>query len=110
MTAKAIEIAGAVAVFDPHIAADDPAQFPEALQKRRVASLVFRIVRRPGHEHADATHPAALLRARCERPRCRAAEKGDELASSHGCPLIRSPRRRARAATAAPLGRAPWRS
>jgi hypothetical protein len=35
-----------------------------------------------GHEHADATHPIRLLRARRERPRRgRAAEQRDELAS-----------------------------
>jgi hypothetical protein len=37
-------------------------------------------------QHAYAPHPFALLRARRERPRSRAAEKGDELATSH-CPM-----------------------
>jgi hypothetical protein len=42
--------------------------------------LRFLIVCR-AHEHADAPHPAALLRAHREGPRHRrAAEKGDELA------------------------------
>ena len=35
------------------------------------------------HQHADAPHPLALLRARRERPRGRAAEQSDELAPSH---------------------------
>ena len=39
---------------------------------------------RPGHEHADAPHPLALLRARRERPRRRrAAEQRDEFAPPH---------------------------
>ena len=43
-----------------------------------------------GHEHADAPHPLALLRARRERPRRRrAAEQRDELAPPHVvCPKI----------------------
>jgi hypothetical protein len=36
------------------------------------------------HEHADAVHPLALLRVRCERPRgCHAAEERDEFAPLH---------------------------
>src|SRR5262249_38860655 len=35
------------------------------------------------HEHANATHPLALLRARRERPRRRAAEQRDERAPFH---------------------------
>jgi hypothetical protein len=35
------------------------------------------------HEHPDAAHALALLRARRERPRCRAAEKRDEFAPLH---------------------------
>jgi hypothetical protein len=43
----------------------------------RNARLSFRIVRGKVHEHADAPHFLALLRARRERPRCsRAAEAG----------------------------------
>ena len=47
-------------------------------------ACAFRIVRGCGHEHADAPHPLALLRARRERPRRRrAAEQRDELAPLH---------------------------
>jgi hypothetical protein len=52
----------------------------QALQKCPDASLKFRIVCCCGQEHADA--PYRLLRARCDRPRCRSAEQRDELASS----------------------------
>jgi len=36
------------------------------------AGLRLRLVRSGVHEHADAAHPLALLRARGERPRRRA--------------------------------------
>jgi hypothetical protein len=48
-------------------------QFAEPLQESRVAGLKFRIVRHARHEHADAPHALALLRARRERPRDRCA-------------------------------------
>jgi hypothetical protein len=54
----------------------------EAPHKRRNAGLRFRVVRIDGHEHADPSHPLALLRAHRERPRRRAAEQRDELAAS----------------------------
>src|SRR5262249_52562709 len=61
-----------------------PACFLQPLQKRRETRLSFRVVRGKIHEHADAAHPLALLRARRERPRrSRATKKRDELAASH---------------------------
>src|SRR5262249_24430135 len=52
--------------------------------ERRDAGLSFRVVRARGHQHADAPHPLALLRARRERPRgCRTAEQRHELAPPH---------------------------
>jgi hypothetical protein len=40
-----------------------------------------RIILRKSHQHADLAYfVGPLLRARRERPRCRAAEKRDELA------------------------------
>jgi hypothetical protein len=41
----------------------------------------FRIVFVVRHEHADAPYGLALLRARRERPRRRAAEERDRLAA-----------------------------
>src|SRR5262249_33594461 len=35
------------------------------------------------HEHADASHALALLRARRERPHCRATKQHDEVAPLH---------------------------
>jgi hypothetical protein len=54
------------------------------LVERRKSVLAFRIVRSPVHEHADAPHPLALLRAGREGP-CRraAAKQDDEIAPSY---------------------------
>ena len=43
----------------------------------------LRIVVGEIREHANAAHPLGLLRARRERPRGRAAEQRDELATGH---------------------------
>jgi hypothetical protein len=45
------------------------------------------------NEHADAPHAVALLRARRQRPRCRAAEKSDELAPRKKNAHLSLPRR-----------------
>src|SRR6266511_1176784 len=71
------------AIVDLQVAADGPAPLLQPLQERCKAGLSFRIVRGRAHEHADAPHPLALLRARRERPRSRAADKRDELAALH---------------------------
>ena len=68
-----VGIARAPAIVDPHVAADRSSPIAAALQERADAGLCFRIVRGCGHEHADAPHPLALLRARRERPRRRRA-------------------------------------
>jgi hypothetical protein len=66
----------------PHFAAIGPTQVRKPLRKRRVATLPLRIVLIARHEHADAPHAVALLRARRERPRRRrAAKEREELAS-----------------------------
>src|SRR6516162_1373515 len=60
----------------------DPARLPQAIQKRCQTGLSFRAVGCHAHEHADAPHVlASLLSARRKRPRCRAAEQRDEVAS-----------------------------
>src|SRR5262249_38892620 len=68
---------------DPHVAADRPTQHRQSLQERSDAGQKYRIARRCGHEHADAPHTFGLLRMRRERPRSRAAEQRDELATLH---------------------------
>jgi hypothetical protein len=60
------------------------------LRERREARLHERIVFVARQEHADAPYAAALLRARRERPRRRAAEERDEIAASHEIAFLRS--------------------
>jgi hypothetical protein len=53
----------------------------QPLRERGDAGRRFEIVGGQVHEHADAPHPLALLRTRCDRPsRSCAAEQGDKLA------------------------------
>src|SRR5262245_61124081 len=81
MFAKALGIAGAKAILNPHVEAVGPAQLLQSLQERSDAGHGFRIVRSCAHEHRDATHSLARLCARRDRPRSRrAAEQRDELA------------------------------
>src|SRR5215468_4955785 len=72
------------AAIDADVAAVEPAQLREPLEERRYAGLKLRIISGAGHQHADAPHALALLRARRERP-CshRTAKQRDELAPSH---------------------------
>jgi hypothetical protein len=67
---------------DPHIAALGPTYARKGLSERRDLRLRYGIVLVFRHEHADAPHRLALLRARRERPCRRAAESGDEFAPS----------------------------
>jgi hypothetical protein len=53
----AFGVARAQTVVDPRVAAVDPAQLLQPLQKCCDAGLYFRIVSRPRKEHADAPHP-----------------------------------------------------
>jgi hypothetical protein len=50
----------------------------QPLQESGDAGLPYRIVRCGIHEHANATHALALLRARRERPRSRFTPKSYE--------------------------------
>src|SRR5262249_2740440 len=64
-----------------YVVAAGPAQLLQRLQERRITGLRLCIVRCQVGDQADAPHPLALLRARGERPRRRAAEQRDELAT-----------------------------
>src|SRR5215510_3169260 len=76
-------ISGAPALIDLDIAALGPPQLSKHLPKRRETDLRIRIALFASHQHADAPHRLALLRARRERPSCRAADERDELAAFH---------------------------
>src|SRR5262249_50629017 len=65
-------------IIDPHITANGPTKFLQPLHEGCQARLCFWLARTRIHQHADASH--ALLPARCQRPRRRAAEQRDELA------------------------------
>src|SRR5262245_49521094 len=87
VSANVVGIDSSPANVDPQVAADGPAEFLQLLLERSEPCLIFRSVRGCGQEHADAPHPAALLRARRERPCCRrAAKQCDERAPPHGHP------------------------
>src|SRR5215470_11341196 len=73
------------AEVDLQVASDLPSQVTESLQERRMANSGLWIVSGHSVEHADAPHPFALLRARCERPRNRrTAESGYQFPPSDG--------------------------
>src|SRR5262245_36050327 len=82
MGAKLIGIGGVPSV-DPYVVALGPSQFLQSSAEGCDASLTFRIVRCDAYEHPDERYPIRLLRPRRQRPRRRAAEKRDELASLH---------------------------
>src|SRR5262245_44156451 len=80
-------------MIESNIAILHPAELSQSTFERREPSLIFRIVLRVGHQHADAPHRPRLLRARRERPRsggCRAAKKREELAPSHSITSLAS--------------------
>src|SRR5262249_57778761 len=97
VSASEARIARTPAAVDANVAAVGPAQLPQPLQERRQTGLAYRIVLGVWHEHADASHPLALLRAHRERPRRRrAAECGQQFPPSDGdchTPLPREVRR-----------------
>src|SRR5262249_43628720 len=77
-------IAAAPTIPDADIGIIGPAQLLQPQLERRGLKARLRIVRDPGHQHADAPHSFALRRARSERPRhSRAAEQRYERAPSH---------------------------
>src|SRR5262249_51809257 len=75
-------IATSPAFVDLQIAARLPAQLFEPLIERHQPTFGLGIVR-DAHQNANVLHSLELLRARRERPRCRAAEQRDERAPFH---------------------------
>jgi hypothetical protein len=85
--ARNLDIAHAEAIVDPHIAADVPPQFPQALRERCNAVGGFRIAGGPIDHRTDAPHPLGLLCKGRQRPRDgRRADKADEFAQAHEVP------------------------
>src|SRR5262249_9271231 len=83
ISAKAVSVTLTPADVDEHVTADRPARLLHALNERNKAGLSFRVVGAGVHEHAEAPHALALLRARRQRPHRCAAEQRDELAAPH---------------------------
>src|SRR5215468_1846240 len=78
-----------------HIEAFHPAMSLKRLAEGGEPVANILVFGRYWHKHTDAPHAVALLRARNERPRHRAAEERDELAaeqSRSGRELPRAPR------------------
>src|SRR5262245_57828285 len=80
MPTNGIEAAKSRAKIDLHVAAHGPAQVLEPLDECCVSflSIPFDSAAR---EHNNTPCPLALLRSRRDRPRHRAAEQRDEVAS-----------------------------
>src|SRR5262249_31508242 len=75
---------GCPANVDPDVAALRPPELPESLPECGDEGLSFPVALGKRHQHADAPHPFALLRARRERPRnCCGPEERDEVAAVH---------------------------
>ena len=81
--------------FDMKVLTLDPPGACKSLKKGVEVGVSVGIIGIDSIKHADATH-LGLLRTRGKRPRCRAADEHDELASFqlselHVLPLIRGP-------------------
>src|SRR5262245_30922560 len=74
------------AILDRHVLAVYVAGFLQSLAKRGYVERI--LLRRCAVEEPDHRH-RRLLRPRRQRPRGRAADQRDELASSHGAPASR---------------------
>src|SRR5262245_7144302 len=84
--AHLVEIGTGVSIIDLNVMAGHPSDRLESLTQRLKIKLCIRIVLSYAQQHADASHPLGLLRARRERQRGRrAAEQRDELAAFHLC-------------------------
>src|SRR5262249_35819542 len=82
MGADACWVSSAPSIIDTDAAAVVPAQLLQHLAESLEIVLLLNIFGERV-EHADPPHSGRLLRARRERPRCRAAEKRDKLAALH---------------------------
>ena len=72
------------AILDPQVVSIQPPQLPQSAFERGDTRLRFRVVGGHRHQRNDPPPPAALLRARYERPTCSGtAEQRDEVAPSH---------------------------
>src|SRR5262249_35144852 len=71
------------AIINPNTLPLGPSQALEFRCECCELSVCLRVGFTNKHQYADAAHPLALLRARRQRPRRRAADERDELATLH---------------------------
>src|SRR5262249_9097741 len=71
------------ACVEPDVAVLHPPELLKSLPECGEERRSFQVVLGIAHQHTDAPHPLALLRARRERPRSRATEQCDEFAACH---------------------------
>src|SRR5262249_26039889 len=86
--AQVLGVEATPTVVDLHVAAVNPTQLLQGLQKRRKGGLTLRIIRSQPEKYADTAHSVDLLSAHRERRRgCYATgNRKDELAPSHCLP------------------------
>ena len=78
------DVAGRPAIVESNVAPFPPSKVLQPLSECRDESLPLRIILGIGHQHADASHPVRLLRARGHRPtERRAAKQPDDVAPLH---------------------------
>src|SRR5436190_22311005 len=82
-TSRALDITATPAQIDAHVAALGPSKLMQGLPERGDARLPIRVAVVGVHQNCDATHPIRLLRARSERPCCRATEQRYEFPPLH---------------------------
>jgi hypothetical protein len=73
VVAYSLDVAARPAPVDAQVLPLGPAQLTQALPKGRRTRPAFWIVLGVGHQHRDAAHTVAPLRARSKRPSSRAA-------------------------------------
>ena len=71
-----------ITIFDQDVAAGRPSELPEPLPEILKVTLRVRVVLGNPQQYRDPPHPGPwLLRARRERPSCRAADQRQEMAT-----------------------------
>src|SRR5262249_7195043 len=90
--AHAHDVAASPAPSDCQVAPLSPPPLRKSASEYRDSLLRQRVILADADEHADAAHLLPLLRARRKRPRRRAAEQCDEVASSQSWHRLSPPR------------------
>src|SRR5262249_4426326 len=80
---RLFNVSDAPMLVDLNVATDCPSNLSATLMQRYRTAQPLWVTLGKWHQHADTAHTLALLRTCHERPRSRAADQRDELASSH---------------------------